>query len=209
LRCAVLFATSPIGLGHATRDIAIAKKLKQIVSDEILFITGGAAYDLISREGFHALDLYRPPHFTVEAGMLRNRFVWLMKYIIYYKRSKKIAEHVIRKALHKYSVMVSDEDFASIAVNQNTTLSKSILIYDILESSTCCNTSYDNVSLQNKIGETHFASSPLHVFEKKMNSSLRDLINKCDKVIIPDFGNNRDNLVYVGPIVREITSDRK
>ncbi len=205
----VLFFTSPIGLGHATRDISIAKKLKQIASDEILFITGGAAYDLISREGFQALNLYRPPHFTVEAGMLRNRFVWLMKYIIYYKRSKKIAAHVIRKALHKYPVIVSDEDFASIAVNQNTILSKSILIYDILESSTCCNTSYDNVSFQNKIGETHFTSGPLHVFEKKMNSSLRDLINKCDKVIIPDFGNNRDNLVYVGPIVREITSDRK
>jgi UDP-N-acetylglucosamine--N-acetylmuramyl-(pentapeptide) pyrophosphoryl-undecaprenol N-acetylglucosamine transferase len=205
----VLFFTSPIGLGHATRDIAIAKKLKQIVSDEILFITGGAAYDLISREGFQALNLYRPPHFTVEAGMLRNRFVWLMKYIIYYKRSKKIAEHIIRKALHKYSIVVSDEDFASIAVNQNTILSKSILIYDILESSTCCNTSYDNVSFQNKIGETHFTSGPLHVLEKKMNSSLRDLINKCDKVIIPDFGDNRANLVYVGPIVREITSDRK
>ena len=42
-----------------------------------------------------------------------------------------------------------------------------------------------------------------------MNSSLRDLINKCDKVIIPDFGSNKANLVYVGPIVREVTSDRK
>ncbi len=41
-----------------------------------------------------------------------------------------------------------------------------------------------------------------------MNSSLRDLINKCDKVIIPDFGSNKANLVYVGPIVREVTSDR-
>ena len=68
------------GLGHATRDIAIAKKLKQIVGNEILFITGGAAYELISREGFQALNLYRSPHFTVDAGKLRNRFVWLMSF---------------------------------------------------------------------------------------------------------------------------------
>jgi UDP-N-acetylglucosamine--N-acetylmuramyl-(pentapeptide) pyrophosphoryl-undecaprenol N-acetylglucosamine transferase len=198
LETSVYFFTSPIGLGHATRDIAIAKKLKQIASDEILFITGGAAYDLISREGFHALNLYRPPHFTVEAGMLRNRFVWLMKYIIYYKRSKKIAEDVIMKTSHK-PLIVSDEDFASITVGQNIIL-KCILIYDILESPICSN--------KDKIGETHFTSGPLHIFEKKMNGSLHDLINKCDKVIIPDFGSNKANLVYVGPIVREIKSDR-
>jgi UDP-N-acetylglucosamine--N-acetylmuramyl-(pentapeptide) pyrophosphoryl-undecaprenol N-acetylglucosamine transferase len=205
----VLFFTSPIGLGHATRDIAIAEKLKQIVSDEILFISGGAAYDLISRAGFQVLNLYRPPHFTVDAGKLRNRFVWLMKYIIYYKRSKKIAEDIIMKTSHKHPLIVSDEDFASIAVSQNIILSKSILIYDILKSSTCCNRSYDSINFENKIGETHFTTGPLHIFEKKMNSSLRDLINKCDKVIIPDFGSNKANLVYVGPIVREVTSDRK
>ncbi|MGC2575573.1 MAG: glycosyltransferase, partial [Candidatus Nitrosopolaris sp.] len=57
--------------------------------------------------------------------------------------------------------------------------------------------------------DTHFTTGPLHIFEKKMNRALRDLISKCDKVIIPDFGTNRTNLFYVGPIVREITSDRK
>jgi UDP-N-acetylglucosamine--N-acetylmuramyl-(pentapeptide) pyrophosphoryl-undecaprenol N-acetylglucosamine transferase len=199
-RTRVLFATSPIGLGHATRDIAIAEKLKQIVGNEILFITGGAAYELISREGFQALNLYRSPHFAVDAGKLRYRFVWLMRYIIYYKRCKKIAENVIKEMSCKYPVIVSDEDFASIAVGQNIIL-KCILIYDILESPICSN--------KDKIGETHFTRGPLHIFEKKINASLHDLINKCDKVIIPDFGSNKANLVYVGPIVREVTSDRK
>ncbi|MGC1932981.1 MAG: glycosyltransferase [Candidatus Nitrosopolaris sp.] len=214
----VLFFTSPIGLGHVTRDIAIAEKLKQIVNDEILFISGGAAYDLISKEGFQALNLYRPPAFTVDAGKLRNPFVWLMKYIIYYKRSKKIAEDVMRKASHKYPVIVSDEDFASIAVSQNTILSKNILIYDMLEPTTYTTddqtssrgiTSNDNINLENNIGETHFTSGLLHIFEKKMNRSMCHLINKCDKVIIPDFGDNKANLVHVGPIVREVKSDRK
>ena len=208
----VLFFTSPIGLGHATRDIAIAEKLKQIVKDEILFISGGAAYDLISKEGFQALNLYRPPPFTVDSGKLRNSFVWLMKYIIYYKRSKKIAEEVIRKDVHKYPLIVSDEDFASIAVSQNTILSKSILIYDMVEPTASghgITSNYYNNNFENNVGETQFASGFLHIFEKKMNRSMRNLINKCDKVIIPDFGDNSANLVFVGPIVREVKSDRK
>jgi len=208
----VLFFTSPIGLGHATRDIAIAEKLKHIVNDEILFISGGAAYDLISKEGFQALNLYRPPPFTVDSGKLRNSFVWLMKYIIYYKRSKKIAEEVIRKDVHKYPLIVSDEDFASIAVSQNTILSKSVLIYDMVEPTASghgITSNYYNNNFENNVGETHFASGFLHIFEKKMNRSMRNLINKCDKVIIPDFGDNSANLVFVGPIVREVKSDRK
>ena len=208
----VLFFTSPIGLGHATRDIAIAEKLKQIVKDEILFISGGAAYDLISKEGFQALNLYRPPPFTVDSGKLRNSFIWLMKYIIYYKRSKKIAEEVIRKDVHKYPLIVSDEDFASIAVSQNTNLSKRILIYDMVEPIASVHgitSNYCNINIENNVGETHFASGFLHIFEKKMNRSMRNLINKCDKVIIPDFGDNSANLVFVGPIVREVKSDRK
>ena len=208
----VLFFTSPIGLGHATRDIAIAEKLKHIVNDEILFISGGAAYDLISREGFQALNLYRPPPFTVDSGKLRNSFVWLMKYIIYYKRSKKIAEEVMSKDVHKYPLIVSDEDFASIAVSQNTILSKSILIYDMVEPIASVHgitSNYCNINIENNVGETHFASGFLHIFEKKMNRSMRNLINKCDKVIIPDFGDNNANLVFVGPIVREVKSDRK
>jgi UDP-N-acetylglucosamine--N-acetylmuramyl-(pentapeptide) pyrophosphoryl-undecaprenol N-acetylglucosamine transferase len=84
--------------------------------------------------------------------------------------------------------------------------SKNILIYDILESSNC-KTSYGNV--ERSIADTHFTTGPLHIFEKKMNRSLLDLVNKCDKVIIPDFGSNRTNLLYVGPIVREVTLDRK
>ena len=207
----VLFFTSPIGLGHATRDIAIAEKLKHIANDEILFISGGAAYDLISKEGFQALNLYRPPPFTVDSGKLRNSFVWLMKYIIYYKRSKKIAEEVIRKDVRKYPLIVSDEDFASISVSQNTILSKSVFIYDMVEPTASGHgiiSNYCNINIENNVGETHFASGFLHIFEKKMNRSMSNLIKKCDKVIIPDFGDNRANLVYVGPIVREVKSDR-
>jgi UDP-N-acetylglucosamine--N-acetylmuramyl-(pentapeptide) pyrophosphoryl-undecaprenol N-acetylglucosamine transferase len=34
------------------------------------------------------------------------------------------------------------------------------------------------------------------------------MIDKCTRVIIPDYGDDKDNFVYVGPIVREVNADR-
>src|SRR5215212_6493792 len=41
-----------------------------------------------------------------------------------------------------------------------------------------------------------------------MNKIMQRMIDKCTHVIIPDYGDNSDNLVYVGPIVREMSADR-
>ncbi len=208
----ILFFTSPIGLGHASRDIAVGEKLKQNLNKEILFVSGGSAYDLISRAKFTVLNLYKPPPFSVKAGTLHHSFVWLTRYIMYYNQSKKIAEQVMSKCLHRNPIIVSDEDFACLANSKKTISPKKVLIYDILEPSVSAEASktstYQTAGNRNNLGETHFTSGFLHLFEKKMNNRIRDLINKCDKVIIPDFGENKDNLEYVGPIVREINADR-
>jgi len=207
----IIFFTSPIGLGHASRDIAITQKLEKYL-DEILFVSGGSAHDLISRAKFSALNLYKPPPFSIESGALHNSFQWLMRYLIYYKKSKKIAEEVITKYLHRNPIIVSDEDFASLANSKNPALQKKIFIYDILGTSIramgSSGSTYPMSGNKNNLGETHFTSGFLHLFEKEMNKRIRNLINKCDKVIIPDFGENRDNLEYVGPIVREINANR-
>ena len=200
----IIFFTSPIGLGHASRDIAIAEKLKQYLND-ILFVSGGSAHELILRAKFSGLNLYKPPSFSVNSGTLHNSFIWLMKYMMYYHKSKKIAKEVLTKHLHANSIIVSDEDFASLSINYNTTPPKKVLIYDILELST---SAYLTISNKNNLGETHLTSGFLHLFEKKMNERIRHLINKCDRVIVPDFGENKDNLEYVGPIVREIKANR-
>ena len=56
--------------------------------------------------------------------------------------------------------------------------------------------------------ETHFTKGAASLIEKKMNSSMRDMMKKCDRVIIPDQGDDRDNFVYVGPIVRDASAGR-
>jgi UDP-N-acetylglucosamine--N-acetylmuramyl-(pentapeptide) pyrophosphoryl-undecaprenol N-acetylglucosamine transferase len=181
----LLFFTSPIGLGHATRDIAIAEKLTRLIrKEDILFISGDSAFTLISKLGYPVFDFYKVEKFHIKAGQLHQPFKWLMKYLLYYKRCKIIAANVLKKY---DNLIVSDEDFASIAIGEKMNR-KRIIITDITE--------------------THFTSGLASIFERKMSKTMRKMIDKCDYVIIPDFGDDKDNIVHVGPIVREVSATK-
>jgi UDP-N-acetylglucosamine--N-acetylmuramyl-(pentapeptide) pyrophosphoryl-undecaprenol N-acetylglucosamine transferase len=181
----VLFFTSPIGLGHATRDIAIAEKLK---AEDITFVTGEGAASLIARKGHNTLDMYKPRKFVVESGELRHSFKWLMSYYSYYKKCKVIAKEILEKN-DDNSLIVSDEDFASIAIGEEIGRRR-VLITDVTE--------------------THFTTGPASMIEKKMNKSMQKMMQACDCVIIPDLGDDDDsgNVRHVGPIVRQASADR-
>lgn len=178
-----MFFTSPIGLGHATRDIAIAEKLG-IPNSKLLFVSGEGAPALIEKSGYHCFDLYRPEKFRVENGKLQQSFRWLMAYYSYYKKCKETARGIIAE---NPGPIVSDEDFASIAIAEEMNR-KRVFITDILE--------------------THFTRGAASLIEKKMNRTMRDMMDRCDSVIIPDAGEDRGNLRYVGPIVRDAGADR-
>lgn len=176
----LLLFTSPIGLGHATRDIAIAEKLKT----DITFVSGEGAASLMTRKGYNTLDVYRPEKFVVESGKLQRSFRWLINYYSYYRKCKMIAKEL----LDKYGgLIVSDEDFASIAVGQEIGR-KRILITDV--------------------AETNFTSGPLSLIEKNMNRSMQKMMKACNCVIIPEAGDDSGNIRYVGPIVRNIGTSR-
>ena len=181
----ILFFTSPIGLGHATRDIAICEKLRPLTNDKILFVTGQAAYTIISNNGYIAYNVYTPNDFHVNYTMhLQSMIKWLIQYVSYYKRCKIVAQQFIEKNSENNLLIVSDEDFASIAVGKNRN-KKRVLITDILR--------------------THFLKGLPSIIEYSMNRSLERMISSCDNVIIPDYGNDIDNKLYIGPIVRELT----
>ena len=182
----ILFFTSPIGLGHATRDIAICEKLRSLTNDKILFVTGQAAYTIISNNGYVAYNVYTPNDFHVNYSMhLQSMIKWLIQYVSYYKRCKIIAEQFIEKNSKCNLLIVSDEDFASIAVGKNKN-KKRVLITDILK--------------------TRFLKGLPSIIEYGMNRSLENMIKSCDHVIIPDYGSDIDNKSYIGPIVRELTT---
>ena len=177
------FFSSPIGLGHVTRDIAIVNNLKDI---SINFITGSGAAKILKKLEYKVNDIYNPPSFSVENGMLNNQTKWLWNYFQYYKNCKKISEKIIK--INNSDLIISDEDFASLTVAQNLKI-PNILITDVLE--------------------TKFTKGIASFIERKMNRSMMDIIKNCDAVIIPEEGDNQDNIKRVGPIVRKINCSRE
>lgn len=179
----LVFFSSPIGLGHATRDVAISQNLDNISKR---FVSGAAAASFISQNGFDVDDLYRPPAFQVENGKLKQPFKWLFRYYSYYKECKSISSQILEA--YQPRLVTSDEDFASLAVAQDMGI-KTILVTDILK--------------------TDFVRGIGSVIERQMNKSMRGIIEKCDLVILPENGENENNIVRVGPIVRNTSQSRE
>lgn len=177
------FFSSPIGLGHVTRDIAIASNFENVSTK---FVTGNGAVKILKNLNFKVDDAYIPPEFIVEKGVLKNSTRWLWNYYQYYKRCKKIAKKIIESDSPR--LVVSDEDFASLTVAQNKKI-PAVLITDIVQ--------------------TNFVSGIASFIEKKMNKSMQNIMNKCDVVIIPENGPDDGNIRRVGPIVRQTSFSRE
>lgn len=177
------FFSSPIGLGHATRDVAIAALLDK---STIRFVTGNGAAKMLSEYGHLVNDEYTPPNFDVQNGTLKGSLKWLWRYYQYYKDCKEIAQKFVKEQNPR--LVVSDEDFASLAISQQRGI-PTILITDILK--------------------TSFTRGIGAFIEKKMNQSMKNIIQKCNTVIMPEFGDDIDNIRRVGPIVRPINQTRE
>ena len=177
------FFSSPIGLGHVTRDIAIANNFENITTN---FITGSSAAKILKNLEIPVQDVYHPPLFVIEKGKLRNPTKWLWNYYNYFKDCKNISEKILHN--DNPNLVISDEDFASLTVAQKTKI-PTVLITDILE--------------------THFTKGMTSLIEKKMNKSMQEIIKKCNLVILPEHGENHDNIKRVGPIVRNTTLSRE
>lgn len=179
----LVFFSSPIGLGHTTRDVAISQNLDGISKR---FVSGGTAPKLISQNGFDVDDLYKPPLFQIENGSLKHPLKWLFKYYSYYKECKVISSQIL--ATYSPRLVISDEDFASLVVAQEKGI-KTVLVTDILE--------------------TNFAKGIGSIVENQMNKSMKKIIKRCDLVILPENGKDEGTLVRVGPIVRKTLQSRE
>lgn len=177
------FFSSPIGLGHVTRDIAIVNNFENISTN---FVTGSGAAEILKKLDYKVQDVYNPPSFIIENGTLKNPAKWLWNYYQYYRDCKNISEKILQK--DKPNLVISDEDFASLTIAQEMKI-PTILVTDVLE--------------------THFTKGIASFIEKKMNKSMQKIIKKCDTVIFPETGDDQDNIKRVGPIVREIKKSRE
>ena len=177
------FFSSPIGLGHVTRDIAIANNFENISTN---FVSGSGAAKILKNLNFKVQDVYNPPSFIVKNGTLKSPAKWLWSYYQYYKDCKKISQKILQE--DNPDLVISDEDFASLTVAQKMKI-PTVLITDVLE--------------------TRFTKGLVSFIEKKMNKSMHEIIKKCDIVILPENGDDQDNIRRVGPIVRQTNYSRE
>ena len=98
----VEFFSSPIGLGHVTRDIAIVNCFENISTN---FVTGDVAAKILKNLDFKVEDVYKPPQFIVEDGSLKNSARWLWKYYQYFKDCKKISKKIIESGNPNFSIV--------------------------------------------------------------------------------------------------------
>ena len=176
------FFSSPIGLGHVTRDIAISNNFDKFSTN---FITGSGGAEMLRKLDLKVQDVYKPPSFIVEGGTLKSPAKWLWNYFQYYKECKNISKKIITK--DNPDLIVSDEDFASLSIAQEMKI-PTVLVTDILE--------------------THFTKGLASIIERKMNKSMSEIVSRCEIVIIPEKGKNEDNIKRVGPIVRQTNFSR-
>jgi len=177
------YFSSPIGLGHVTRDIAIVNNFENITTN---FVTGSGAAKILKNLDFKVQDVYNPPSFIIENGTLKNPAKWLWNYFQYYKDCKKISQQIIQD--DNPNLVISDEDFASLTVAQKMKI-PTVLVTDVLE--------------------TRFTKGLVSFVEKKMNKSMLKIMKKCDVVILPEHGEDEDNIKKVGPIVRQTKFSRE
>ena len=159
----ILFFSSPIGLGNASRDAAIAAALGGAAGGAVRFVSGGAAAAFLSDHGFDAVDAYRPPRLAAGGGSLRRPSMWLASYYLYYKRCLRASRALIAQC--RPDVVVSDEDFAALSAAHEAGV-RTVLVTDVFETRFC-------------------RRWPGSRIESLMNGAMRGIMRQCGAVVAP------------------------
>lgn len=182
----IAYSVSSIGLGHATRAVAVSSELARR-GHNVTFISSGLAADLIESYGFRVIRAVSHPNPWVVTGRMILPSVWYIRYWYNYKRAKK----AVRKLLSfmKPDVVVCDEEFASLVVAKEIGLRAAAITDELY------------------LG---FARNRLSaILERKIQRWYSSVLEIADMLIIPEKGISNDRIFYVGKIVRQVSGSRE
>jgi len=179
----VLYGTNPIGLGHATRDIVVAREMLRRRPMEICFLSGPPASKFLEEHGFPFLSKYSPPRFDSRDGRVRAPGLWFLKFYRFFLQSQKIASSVLER--ERPDFVVSDEDLG-LAEAANLKGIPSVLMTDV-----------EDVHLDRA-----------RIIARRMNRGYQRILERQRKVIIPDHGLDEGNRIHCGPICRPFSDTR-
>jgi UDP-N-acetylglucosamine--N-acetylmuramyl-(pentapeptide) pyrophosphoryl-undecaprenol N-acetylglucosamine transferase len=181
----LLYGVSPIGLGHATRAVAIGELLSK-AGVEILFLTGGPAAKCLRDSGFKVEDVVSEPVPKVKNGEMKNALWWYIAYWRGYRRTRKEVQGVMSRT--KPDAVVGDEEFSSVSLALESRLPHA-LVSDELE------LGFARTWLARKV-------------EQRVSEWYTELQSRVNLLIIPDAGQDIGNKRHVGPVVRRATKTR-
>jgi UDP-N-acetylglucosamine--N-acetylmuramyl-(pentapeptide) pyrophosphoryl-undecaprenol N-acetylglucosamine transferase len=182
---AILYAVSPIGLGHASRAAAVGLRLRERGLEPV-FATGGNASEFLSSYGFAVRSIVTEPTPTERDGEMKYPALWYIRYWFGYRSTKSRMESLIEQ-LHP-DLIVGDEEFSSISIAVKKGIPHAMISDEL---------------------ELGFARSRFSRYiEKKVEAWYETLQRQTSIILVPDSGEDRENIRFVGPVVRTVTRDR-
>ncbi|MBI3840810.1 MAG: hypothetical protein HY297_02470 [Thaumarchaeota archaeon] len=181
----ILYGISPIGLGHASRSLALGRRLMASGAD-VSFFSGGNVVDFLLAEGIEAHDIVSDLAPEVRDGEMKRTTLWYLKT---WKALRATTQRT-RRLFEGYhpDLVVCDEEFSGITVAREARL--------------------PNVFIADELELGFARSGPARIVERRVDAWYRRFQDSVEVILVPEYGADSKNLVYVGPMVREVTKGR-
>lgn len=182
-------AVNSLGLGHASRAIAIARELeRRHPSLYLFFLAAAPALDLVIAHGFDAMPLPPTPMWLHNRGQLHSMFRWYRRYAKYLR----VATRFLRKEADwdRFRFLISDGEMASVRLAVKRKV--------------------PTVALIHSVGQSFARDLPTRIVEGYGRLWMRSLLDrKHVRVLGIERGIDLPNATYVGPIVRPFSGTRE
>jgi UDP-N-acetylglucosamine--N-acetylmuramyl-(pentapeptide) pyrophosphoryl-undecaprenol N-acetylglucosamine transferase len=181
----ILYGVSPIGLGHATRALAVLEELRS--GAEVRVFSGGKAAQFMAGQGVEVDDIVSDPVPSVAEGEMRRVVLWYLRSWLDLRRTRPRT----RRLLEAFApdLVVCDEEFSGMLEAGRAGV-KRVFISDELE------LGFARTWLARKV-------------ESRVEGWYKDLQKSVDLLIVPEAGVDGGNLRHVGPISRRVSLSKE
>jgi UDP-N-acetylglucosamine--N-acetylmuramyl-(pentapeptide) pyrophosphoryl-undecaprenol N-acetylglucosamine transferase len=181
----ILYAVSPIGLGHASRAVAVCSKLRARGHD-LELVSGGGAASFLRSYGFGVHDIVTEPTPDAFDGVMKRPGLWYWRYWSGYRHTKEMMLGLIE--LTAPDIVIGDEEFSSVSLAIEKGMDHALISDEL---------------------ELGFANGILsRVIERRVSRWYANLQQSVAHLLIPDFGTDMGNMHFMSPVVREVTMPR-
>lgn len=182
-------AVNSLGLGHASRAIAIARELERRHRGlYFLFLAGAPALDLAVAHGFDAMPLPPTPMWLHDRGQIHSMFRWYLRYARYVR----VATRFLKKEAdwERFRFLISDGEMASVRLAVRRKI--------------------PTVALVHSIGQSFGGDFLTRLVEAYGRRWMRFLLDRDRvRVLGVEEGIDLPNATYVGPVVRSFSGSRE